>query len=220
MIRQLSHTFFSFFNAGGPLMWPIFFVSLAAWMLGIVKLRVLNRFSTFRRRYLANIKAVLSGHDMPRPTGFLPYDELINDIRLYVNGSPGACSPQCRFREFLVCSVPEIERGFSSMSAWITVAPLLGLLGTVAGMVQTFKVITEFGLGNPGLTAEGISVALLTTQAGLTVSFPMMLFQNYLLNRSRNLKAKLALDGENLVKHAQSVREILRQRHSAEAGHV
>jgi biopolymer transport protein ExbB len=56
-------------------------------------------------------------------------------------------------------------------------------LGTVSGMVHTFKTIQQFGFGNPVLLADGISEALLTTQAGLLVAFPLMLVYNYLESR-------------------------------------
>ena len=60
------------------------------------------------------------------------------------------------------------------------VAPLLGLLGTVTGMVQTFKVITIYGNQNPVLMADGISEALITTQSGLVIAFPIMLLNHKL----------------------------------------
>ena len=90
--------------------------------------------------------------------------------------------------------VPELDRGFSTMSSWISAAPLLGLLGTVVGMIDTFEVINNFGIGNPHLMAHGISKALLTTQAGLTVAFPAMLLQNFLLKRKKRLVEGLLKD--------------------------
>jgi biopolymer transport protein ExbB len=86
------------------------------------------------------------------------------------------------------------------MAAFITVAPLLGLLGTVVGMIQTFDVITTFGVGNPALTAEGISVALLTTEAGLIVAFPGLLLHNFINNRKTRFQKQLFSDGESIVK--------------------
>ncbi len=69
-----------------------------------------------------------------------------------------------------------------------SLAPMLGLLGTVSGMVHTFEVIQLFGFGNPVLLADGISEALLTTQAGLLVAFPLMLTFNYLSERMDHLE--------------------------------
>ncbi|MCL2282758.1 MAG: MotA/TolQ/ExbB proton channel family protein [Fibromonadales bacterium] len=63
------------------------------------------------------------------------------------------------------------------------VAPLLGLLGTVTGMVRTFDVITLYGNQNPVLLADGISEALITTQSGLIIAFPLLLLNNRLVER-------------------------------------
>ena len=84
------------------------------------------------------------------------------------------------------------------MTAWIYVSPLMGLLGTVIGMIETFRSIMLFGTNNPGIMAEGISVALLTTQAGLIVAFPALILQVLLLNRKNRLIEMLQLDGERL----------------------
>jgi biopolymer transport protein ExbB len=65
---------------------------------------------------------------------------------------------------------------------------MLGLLGTVSGMVHTFETIQLFGFGNPVLMADGISEALLTTQAGLLVAFPLMLAYNYLAGRVEDVE--------------------------------
>jgi len=97
-----------------------------------------------------------------------------------------------------VVVVPELDRGFGKMTAWIAAAPLLGLLGTVVGMVETFEVINAFGIGNPHLMAQGISKALLTTQAGLTVAFPALLFRVYLANKKKSLVDSLLGDQETI----------------------
>jgi len=67
-------------------------------------------------------------------------------------------------------------------------APLLGLLGTVNGMMRTFSIIKLFGSANPVLMADGISEALVTTQAGLITAFPIILGLNYLNNRIKEIK--------------------------------
>ncbi|MEQ8979702.1 MAG: MotA/TolQ/ExbB proton channel family protein, partial [Deltaproteobacteria bacterium] len=82
------------------------------------------------------------------------------------------------------------------------VAPLLGLLGTVTGMITTFEVITVFGTGNPRLLSGGISVALITTQLGLMVAIPLVLghaFVSRAVERRQALleEARSALLGED-----------------------
>jgi len=68
------------------------------------------------------------------------------------------------------------------------VSPLLGLLGTVTGMIATFDVITEFGTGDPKLLSGGISIALVTTELGLIVAIPMLLFGNLLSGWAERIK--------------------------------
>lgn len=76
-----------------------------------------------------------------------------------------------------------LSRSLKTISTCAALAPMLGLLGTVSGMVHTFETIQMFGFGNPVLLADGISEALLTTQAGLLVAFPLMLAYNFLAGR-------------------------------------
>ncbi|MFP4163701.1 MAG: MotA/TolQ/ExbB proton channel family protein [Chitinispirillaceae bacterium] len=193
---DLERIFLSSFDRGGVIMWVIFAVSLVAWYIGVGKLIALHRFRKQRKKFLKSVELALKGED-GKPTGNENYDILLKQIKAIINGKITGCKGV--LREFLAGSIPHLNRGFSSMSAWISVAPLLGLLGTVAGMIQTFRVITDFGVGNPGLTAEGISVALLTTQAGLTVAFPAMIFHNYLANRKNGLVDLMFKDCEQII---------------------
>ena len=74
-------------------------------------------------------------------------------------------------------------QGLETMLAWISAAPLLGLLGTVIGMVKVFTAITTHGVGNPTVLAGGIAEALITTAAGLTVAIPALIGYRYYRNR-------------------------------------
>jgi biopolymer transport protein ExbB len=84
-----------------------------------------------------------------------------------------------------------IDRFGSAILVIAAVAPLLGLLGTVTGMISTFDIITEFGTGDPKLLSSGISEALLTTKFGLVVAIPMLLVGNLLSNWARQIKDDL-----------------------------
>ena len=75
--------------------------------------------------------------------------------------------------------VHELERFLNTLGTIAAITPLLGLLGTVIGMITVFTVITDVGVGNPGELAGGISQALLTTAAGLTVAIPTLIFHRY-----------------------------------------
>ena len=106
---------------------------------------------------------------------------LVENVRKYRKDGPVAV------RNAMLATRHELDVSLSkSLKTIVTcasIAPLLGLLGTVSGMVHTFETIKQFGFGNPVLLADGISEALLTTQAGLLVAFPLMLVYNYLERR-------------------------------------
>ncbi len=86
-----------------------------------------------------------------------------------------------------------MEQGNHIVSVMATAAPLLGLLGTVTGMVSTFDVITLYGNQNPVLMADGISEALISTQSGLLVAFPLTLLKQRLDERVEILREKMEL---------------------------
>lgn len=75
--------------------------------------------------------------------------------------------------------VNQLERYLNTLGTIASIAPLLGLLGTVVGMIQAFTAIVAHGVGDPAVLASGISVALITTAAGLTVAIPSLIFHRY-----------------------------------------
>ena len=81
----------------------------------------------------------------------------------------------------------KLERGMVWISLFISLAPMLGFMGTVIGMIQAFDAIAEAGDVNPGLVATGIKVALLTTVGGLIVAVILQLFYNYLVAKIDSL---------------------------------
>lgn len=72
-----------------------------------------------------------------------------------------------------------LERGLGVLATVANVAPLVGFLGTVSGMINSFDALARAGLSNPGLVAKGISEALITTAGGLVVAVPTLIFFNY-----------------------------------------
>lgn len=93
--------------------------------------------------------------------------------------------------EALLTEIPHLERFSSAILVFAAVAPLLGLLGTVTGMISTFDVITEFGTGDPRMLSGGISEALITTKLGLVVAIPALLAGTLLNGRADALIASL-----------------------------
>ena len=101
------------------------------------------------------------------------------------------------FRDYMqvrmMKSVRYMEQGNHIVMVMAAAAPLLGLLGTVTGMVATFEVITLYGNQNPVLMADGISEALISTQSGLLIAFPLTLLKQRLDERIENLKQEMEL---------------------------
>jgi len=88
-----------------------------------------------------------------------------------------------------------MDRYLSIIGVLAAMAPLLGLLGTVTGMMATFDVISMFGTGNARAMAGGISEALVTTQTGLLVAIPGLYMHGFLVKRSEKLKLLTASTG-------------------------
>jgi biopolymer transport protein ExbB len=89
--------------------------------------------------------------------------------------------------EAMLGEIPKLSRNLSIIKIISVVAPLMGLLGTVTGMINTFQAITLFGTGDPKLMAGGISTALVTTVLGLVVAIPMTLLYAMLNTRSKDV---------------------------------
>jgi biopolymer transport protein ExbB len=85
----------------------------------------------------------------------------------------------------------KLRRGFGVLVIFAAVSPLLGLLGTVTGMIETFQVITLFGAGDPRLMSGGISQALVTTQLGLSVAIPLLLIHSFVDGRANDIVTRL-----------------------------
>ena len=96
---------------------------------------------------------------------------------------------------------PVLTRHLAAIAVLASVAPLLGLLGTVIGMVDTFDVLAVFGTGNVKGLASGISVALITTQSGLLVAIPGLLLSGYLYRRAARLEMRLEEITSVLMRH-------------------
>lgn len=89
--------------------------------------------------------------------------------------------------EAIMRETPALERFHGTIKVLAGIAPLMGLLGTVVGMIRTFQSITLFGTGDPKLMADGISQALVTTVEGLVAAIPLVFMHAVLTSKSRNL---------------------------------
>jgi biopolymer transport protein ExbB len=95
--------------------------------------------------------------------------------------------------------MPRLERFLTTLSVLAAVAPLLGLLGTVTGMIHTFEGITLFGTGDPRMMSGGISEALITTQLGLAVAIPVIIAHHIFDRRVEKMMGDMDEKGTALV---------------------
>ena len=98
-------------------------------------------------------------------------------------------------KEELLKELPQLNRHLDTIAVIAAAAPLLGLLGTVSGMIRMFKTITSYGTGDPSLLAGGISEALVTTEVGLVIAIPMLLLHTFLRNRRNIIRSELEAFG-------------------------
>ena len=101
--------------------------------------------------------------------------------------------------EAILREIPKIERGLITLAILAAIAPMLGLLGTVSGMIETFQSITLFGTGDPKLMSGGISQALVTTELGLAVAIPLLLIHSLLSGKSNRLVQILDEESASLI---------------------
>jgi biopolymer transport protein ExbB len=120
-----------------------------------------------------------------------------------------------RVDEAILKELPALEKGNGFIKLLAGIAPLLGLLGTVTGMIATFQAITLFGSGDPKLMAEGISSALITTVLGLVVAIPLLFLYTLIHSKSRHIIQILDQQSSGLIAQAIEANEdkaILAQR--------
>ncbi len=106
---------------------------------------------------------------------------------------------ELKLDESILKDAPKLEQGLTTVKVLSIIAPLLGLLGTVTGMILTFQQITLFGTGDPKMMAGGISQALVTTMIGLTVAIPLTLLHSWLRDRSKGLIQILEEESAGMV---------------------
>ena len=104
-------------------------------------------------------------------------------------------------------AVHDMERFLNTLGTIASITPLLGLLGTVVGMIEVFAAIMDHGVGDPEILAGGISKALITTAAGLSVAIPSLIFHRYFHGKVDELVLKMEQESMKLVEVLHGERE-------------
>ena len=193
---------FELLKAGGFLIWPILLCSVIALAI------VLERFSALRRNHVAPPK--LTGQiEVLLKKGTLDA-KAINGIQEHsALGRVLAAGLKLSNQHKVVIKdaieeagrhvVHDLEKYLQTLGTIAAISPLLGLLGTVIGMIKVFAAITTFGVGDPQALAEGISEALVTTAAGLSVGIPCLMFHRYFRGKVNALTVDMERQAMKLI---------------------
>ena len=212
-LAQLTHelNLWEQIPKGGPIVWPILAILALGGLITLERIffllrrkirldKVFTRIETRALesnwdgcekdcdRYARNpvirvIRAGLGSRDLPR-------EDMENVVQ-----------------EAILKEIPPMERFLSTMGMLAAIAPLLGLLGTVTGMIDTFHVITMHGTGDPRMMSGGISEALVTTMLGLSVAIPIMLAHTLLSRAVENTVALMEEKAVALINIVQKIKE-------------
>ncbi|WP_296218061.1 MotA/TolQ/ExbB proton channel family protein [Pseudomonas sp. UBA2684] len=186
---QRQPSFWDRLQQGGLVGWVIVTLGVFGLLLAI-----------WRMVYLARVAKGVNAqmHDLSAPRGDNPLGRIIG-----VLGPKPQLSDletlELKLDEAILQETPPLEKGQGLLKLLCAVAPLLGLLGTVTGMIVTFQAITQGGGGDSRLMADGISQALVTTVQGLVVAIPLLFLHTLLASRSKGLIQLLEQQSAGLI---------------------
>ena len=193
---------FELIKAGGWVMWPLILCSIAALAIIAERLYTLQKKSVMPPALLSQVQQWLAAKELDgsrlsllresSPLGRVLAAGLAN--RLHAHEVVKEAIEDAG-RHML----PELERYLNTLGTIAAIAPFLGLLGTVLGMIQMFGGIGSHGLGDPSIVAAGISQALVATAAGLAVAIPSLMFYRYLRGRVEELTVEMEQEALKLI---------------------
>lgn len=198
------------FKAGGWLMFPLFACSVIA--IGIIA----ERFWSLQTRRIAPPELITQIWQ------WLRYNQVDQDrIKSLQKNSPlgrilaAGLTDRNAAREITKESIEDtgrhvtamMEKNLNTLGTIAAISPLIGLLGTVVGMIKVFAVITTEGVGNPETLAGGISEALITTAAGLVVAIPSVIFYRYFRGKINHLVVNMEEQAMQLIEILHGDRE-------------
>jgi biopolymer transport protein ExbB len=174
-------------NQGGIVGYCIIGLGLIGLLIAIVRFAGL---STASRKVAAQLKRDTASTDNPLGRVIAAYES---------NKDADTETIELKLSEAALKEMPGLTKGLLLIKVISVVAPLMGLLGTVTGMIKTFQVITLYGAGDPKMMAGGISQALMTTVLGLVVAIPMVLLHTIVSGQSRKVINILQSQSAGLV---------------------
>jgi len=174
---------------GGLVGWVIMVLGIFGLLLAIWRMAYLSGVGRKVASQMRELNAPRSDNPLGRIIGVLGPKPQLSDLETL----------ELKLDEAILQETPPLERGQPLLKLLAAVAPLLGLLGTVTGMIVTFQAITQSGGGDSRLMADGISQALVTTVQGLVVAIPLLFLHSLLASRSKGLIQLLEQQSAGLI---------------------
>ena len=186
---QRQPTLWDRLQQGGLVGWVIVALGVLGLLLAIWRMLHLARVGRGVSAQLHDLSAPRDDNPLGRVIGVLGPQPQLADLETL----------ELKLDEAILQEPPPLEKGQSLLKLLCAVAPLLGLLGTVTGMIVTFQAITQGGGGDSRLMADGISQALVTTVLGLVVAIPLLFLHSLLASRSKSLIQLLEQQSAGLI---------------------
>ena len=195
---------------GGIFMYPIILCSIVALAVFFERLWYLRRKHVIPDRFVHHVEELLRKKKISEAV-FLCQGNISSISKIFLAGLKNAQKGMWLVKE----SIEErgsreaitLEKNVALLSTIANLAPLLGLLGTVSGMIKTFNVISTQGVANPASLAGGIAEALLTTAAGLCVAIPVLVCHRFLKDKAGSLIFEMEESSIKLVELMENYNE-------------
>ncbi len=177
----------STFTRGGLVMWPIVIFSLYGFIL------IIERWQSYKQQQVSLLSALAGMEDDKTISGDDIENTSVNNIIKIISATENSQNNEQveKVRNVFRQEQAFVEKRLNTISVIATLLPMLGLLGTVVGMISAFDAIALHGTGNPNLMAEGISQALITTEVGLLASIPMFYLHNEIAEKADKIVRQL-----------------------------
>lgn len=191
--------FQSLMQQGGPVMWVIFVAAcIAMFMLILQGIQLMRLIKYAKEDYSMLMTQRDIGQLLNSDISISPVSQLLRSINLSEINTKDELIKD--INTHLAEIMPRLEGTLPTVAIIGTLLPMLGLLGTVTGMIKVFEVIAVHGTGDPGEMAQGISQALLTTASGLIIAIPVI-FVHHVLSRRLNILVAITQQAIQLVLH-------------------
>jgi len=180
--QTYSQKFLSWFKAGGLVMYPLALLALAALLIALERMFVLWRMGHISKTFTRKLHELIKSNRVEEAKTLCKNQKtsLGKILSTIVENASSKSEAQKSLQRTILTEQAKLEKRMGFLAALGTVAPLLGLLGTVTGMILLFQVITQVGTNDARILAGGISEALITTESGLIIAIPIMLFHGKL----------------------------------------